>query len=81
MPAFPPPVLLTSARGVCVCVCHRCMLLTNWGNRDTVNDPNHRDDLMSTENLWIKIVSQWAVILLYVWSLIAPLVLKDRDFS
>ena len=57
------------------------MLLTNWGNRSTVDDSSKRDDLMSTENLWIKIVSQWAVIALYVWSLIAPLVLKDRDFS
>ena len=57
------------------------MLLTNWGNRDTVDDPAHRDDLMSKENMWVKIVSQWSVIGLYVWSLIAPHVLKDRDFS
>ena len=121
-----------------------CMLLTNWGNRETVDDPTQWDEVMSRENMWqvnthtpapphtptyttasaaprlrgveprglrpaarhphtasapssthrlfqcmrmlcalrrIKVVSQWAVIALYVWSLVAPLVLKDRDFS
>ena len=57
-----------------------CMLLTNWGNQQTVNDPSQRDVGMGKQNMWIRIGSQWAVIALYVWSLIAPLVLTDRQF-
>jgi len=57
------------------------MLLTNWGDRNTVDDSSNPDDDLSKENMWIKIATQWCVILLYLWTLIAPLVLKDRDFS
>jgi hypothetical protein len=57
-----------------------CMLLTNWGNQQTVDDPAQRDVGMGKQNMWIRIGSQWAVIALYVWSLIAPLVLSDRQF-
>lgn len=32
-------------------------------------------------SVWIKIVSQWLTFGLYVWTLIAPLVCTDRDFS
>ena len=58
-----------------------CMLLTNWGNRESVDDTGHADETTSKENMWVKIVTQWAVAGLYIWSLIAPLVLRDRDFS
>ena len=58
-----------------------CMLLTNWGNRESVDDQGHADDTTSKENLWVKVVTQWVVAGLYTWSLIAPLVLRDRDFS
>lgn len=31
--------------------------------------------------VWVKICSSWAGLLLYLWTLVAPLVLPDRDFS
>lgn len=31
--------------------------------------------------MWVKIASSWACLLLYFWTLIAPVVLKDRDFD
>lgn len=31
--------------------------------------------------VWVKICSSWAGLLLYLWTLVAPLVLRDRDFS
>jgi len=30
--------------------------------------------------MWVKISSSWVCILLYVWTLVAPIVLPDRDF-
>jgi hypothetical protein len=31
--------------------------------------------------MWIKIVSQWVTVILYIWWLVAPIVCGDRDFS
>eukprot|EP00736_Rhodelphis_marinus_P001792 Rmarinus@m.21816 len=32
-------------------------------------------------SMWVRIVGQWAVFLLYVWTLLAPVAMPDRDFS
>jgi len=58
-----------------------CMLLTNWGDRDSSENSYMRDDTMAKENMWVKIVSSWAVGALFVWSLVAPKILANRDFS
>lgn len=31
--------------------------------------------------VWVKITSSWVCLLLYFWTLVAPLVLTNRDFS
>lgn len=31
--------------------------------------------------VWVKIVSSWLCVALYVWTLVAPVVLSDRDFG
>ncbi|KZC11868.1 Serine incorporator 1 [Dufourea novaeangliae] len=53
------------------------MTLTNWyqpnSNLDTLNS--------NTASMWVKIISSWMCLGLYVWSLIAPAVLTNRDFS
>ncbi|WAR17304.1 SERC1-like protein [Mya arenaria] len=51
------------------------MTLTNWFNSDfkTLNS--------NMAAVWVKIVSSWLCIILYVWTLIAPVVLKDREFN
>ncbi|XP_076750051.1 serine incorporator TMS1 isoform X3 [Xylocopa sonorina] len=53
------------------------MTLTNWyhpnSNLDTLN--------ANTASMWVKIISSWMCLGLYTWSLIAPAVLKNRDFS
>jgi hypothetical protein len=62
--------------------CYVAMILTGWG---TVNglDENHNaaNPTVGHANMSILIVSQWLAILLYSWSLIAPRVFPDRDFS
>lgn len=32
-------------------------------------------------SMWVKIVSSWLCLALYTWSLIAPIVLPDREFG
>jgi serine incorporator 1/3 len=32
-------------------------------------------------SMWIKIISSWIGVALYGWSLLAPMILTDRDFS
>jgi len=53
------------------------MTLTNWykptGTLDTFSS--------NEASVWVKIVSSWMCLALYGWSLIAPALLPDRDFS
>ncbi|XP_015916367.1 probable serine incorporator [Parasteatoda tepidariorum] len=51
------------------------MTLTNWYN------PTSGLKSSNEASMWIKIISSWLCILLYLWSLIAPLVLRDREFN
>lgn len=56
------------------------MVLIDWHIQfnDKQGEVGHMDKWVS---VWIKIVSQWITFGLYVWTLIAPLVCTDRDFS
>ena len=53
------------------------MTLTNWyspsGNLTTYSS--------NSASMWVKIVSSWLAGIIYFWTMIAPAVLKDRDFS
>ncbi|XP_066838673.1 serine incorporator 2 [Anser cygnoides] len=53
------------------------MTLTNWYR------PDESLRVLSSPwtAVWVKICSSWAGLLLYAWTLVAPLVLPDRDFS
>lgn len=62
--------------------CYVAMILTSWG---TVNglDDNHNaaNPTIGRWNMAILGLSQWFAIGLYAWTLIAPRVFPDRDFS
>ncbi|CAB3988983.1 probable serine incorporator [Paramuricea clavata] len=54
------------------------MVMTNWV------EPDHSD----TENVqgtwgafWVKIVTGWVCVVVYLWTLIAPICMPNRDFS
>lgn len=53
------------------------MTLTNWYS------PN--SDLRSLSNnaasMWVKMISSWICASLYTWTMVAPMVFPDRDFS
>jgi len=55
------------------------MALTSWGaiekNGDIAN-PN-----VGEASMWMLIVAQWVALLLYLWTLVAPRLFPDRDFT
>ncbi|XP_053124864.1 serine incorporator 2 isoform X2 [Hemicordylus capensis] len=53
------------------------MTLTNWYRPDET----HQKLISPWTAVWVKISSSWFGLLLYVWTLVAPIVLPDRDFS
>ena len=55
------------------------MTLTNWyspGNGASIQTIS-----ANMSAVWVKIISSWLCCAIYVWTLIAPVVLPDRDFS
>lgn len=53
------------------------MTLTNWYSpRSSLEDLNK-----NAASMWVKMLSSWVCLGLYLWSLIAPLILTDREFN
>lgn len=58
--------------------CYTAMLMTDWGS----GTGTAKDQIgVGWTSVWVKMASQWLTIALYTWSLIAPAVFPDRDFS
>ncbi|MEQ2267424.1 Serine incorporator 1 [Xenotaenia resolanae] len=53
------------------------MTLTNWYSPDS----SYETMTSRWPSVWVKISSSWICIGLYVWTLVAPLVLVNRDFD
>ncbi|VDK18005.1 unnamed protein product [Anisakis simplex] len=53
------------------------MTLTSWYKPD--NDLRHLNSNMAA--VWVKIVSSWLCLVIYSWTLAAPAIFPDRDFS
>ncbi|XP_074867482.1 serine incorporator 3 [Carettochelys insculpta] len=53
------------------------MTLTNWYSPDA----DFKTITSKWPAVWVKITSSWVCILLYLWTLVAPLVLTNRDFT
>ncbi|XP_015596537.1 serine incorporator 1 isoform X2 [Cephus cinctus] len=53
------------------------MTLTNWYKPNSdINSLNS-----NSASMWVKIISSWMCLSLYVWSMVAPAILSNRDFS
>eukprot|EP01113_Clastostelium_recurvatum_P036971 TRINITY_DN535_c0_g1_i1.p1 TRINITY_DN535_c0_g1~~TRINITY_DN535_c0_g1_i1.p1 ORF type:complete len:453 (-),score=117.12 TRINITY_DN535_c0_g1_i1:115-1473(-) len=58
-----------------------CMLLTNWmtiSHDDADHSVNVDTGMVS---VWVKMVSGWLTIGLYIWTLVAPILLPNREWS
>jgi hypothetical protein len=53
------------------------MTLTSWYQPD--NDLSSLNSNMAS--IWVKVVSSWVCIALYAWTMLAPVLFPDRDFS
>jgi len=53
------------------------MIFTSWSLQGALHRLTNSKDWPS---VWVKMCSQWLCVLLYIWSLIAPALLKDRHF-
>lgn len=65
---------------------YMAMLLTAWGDESSAAASGDGDISIDSgdkghNSMWAKIISQWMTILLYIWTLVAPSLFPDRDFS
>jgi len=65
--------------------CYVAMILTGWGTLQTSNvdevTHNAANPTVGRVNMALLGVSQWIALLLYAWTLVAPQLFPDRDFS
>lgn len=60
--------------------CYMAMLITNWmmvSSGDS--DSNYVID-RSIASMWVKVTSSWVAHILYIWSLMGPVLLPDREW-
>lgn len=55
------------------------MLLTNWGSLESTDLSAALE--LSTESMWVKMISQWLSIVLFLVTMFAPVCCTSRDFS
>ena len=56
---------------------YMAMSITNWGNPHGA--PSSESATVGTESMWLKIVAQWLTMILYAWSLWAPVCRGEVD--
>ena len=59
--------------------CWFAMTLTSWGSIESGGD--RANPQVGEVSMWMLIVSQWLFMVLYLWTLVAPRLFPDRDFS
>ena len=55
------------------------MILTNWATLQTSSSISNPKTGRAA--MWIQAAGQWIAVTIYLWSLIAPKLFPDRDFS
>lgn len=55
------------------------MALTSWGSVQTGG--NSANPSVGRVGMWMVVASQWVVLALYLWTLVAPKLFPGREFS
>ncbi|KFQ33847.1 Serine incorporator 3, partial [Merops nubicus] len=61
---------------LCLAALYIMMTLTNWYSPDA----DFKTMTSKWPAVWVKMSSSWVCLLLYLWTLVAPVVLTNRDF-
>lgn len=56
------------------------MMITNWELVSTTVKDSFLEVDRGLPSMWVKVVSGWLIALLYSWTIIAPILLPDREF-
>jgi hypothetical protein len=62
---------------MCLASIYIAMLITNWTSANITTGELNSNDF----GFWVRLILSWVTFLLYVWTLIAPRVFPDRDFT
>lgn len=65
---------------MCLASMYLAMMSTNWGSPTGTDAPSGTPEL-SEASMWARMGSVFAIEILFAWTLCAPRVCKDRDFS
>jgi len=59
------------------------MVLTNWQSVSSVTGDDVGNTILVDQGMaavWVKVVSSWVTMLLYLWTMIAPILFPNRQF-
>ena len=59
--------------------CWFSMAITAWGSIESGGDAANPQ--VGNVSMWMIVASQWLAMTLYLWTLVAPRMFPDRDFS
>jgi hypothetical protein len=59
--------------------CWFAMALTSWGSVQTGG--NAANPSVGRVGMWMVVASQWVILALYLWTLVAPTLFPNREFS
>jgi serine incorporator 1/3 len=62
---------------MCLASIYVGMLVTNWTSASITTDTLISNDF----GFWVRVVISWATALLFLWTLVAPRVCSERDFT
>lgn len=62
---------------MCLAVMYLSMLFSNWQTTDRIAQNLQGNDFV----YWLKAIISWFMGVLYCWTMVAPRLLPDRDFT
>ncbi len=72
--------LLTEVAAVFIMIsCYFAMVITNWATEQ--HGEESASPTAGRAAMWLQAVAQWIALGLYLWTLVAPSIWPDRDFS
>jgi len=58
------------------------MVLTNWSSAHWIDGSSDTDNAILVDQgmaaVWVKVISSWLTVVIYIWTMIAPICLPDR---